>query len=117
MADGRVVACDEHADEELFWALRGAGGGNFGVVTSFVFGTVPAPMVTVFHLAWPLDHAAAAVEAWQAWAPVAPDEFDATLRLTAAGDRARPPMADLFGVALASEAGARAHLDDLVARV
>src|SRR5215216_6250837 len=37
LADGRVVECDEHQDEELFWALRGAGGGNFGVVTSLVF--------------------------------------------------------------------------------
>ena len=26
---GRVVDCDEHHDGELFWALRGAGGGHF----------------------------------------------------------------------------------------
>jgi FAD/FMN-containing dehydrogenase len=37
LADGRVVECDEHHD--LFWALRGAGGGHFGVVTSLVFRT------------------------------------------------------------------------------
>src|SRR4029453_16561373 len=43
LADGRVVDCDEHHDEELFWALRGAGGGHFGVVTSLVFRTPPAP--------------------------------------------------------------------------
>jgi hypothetical protein len=42
LADGRVIECDEHHDEDLFWALRGAGAGNFGVVTSFVFRTVPA---------------------------------------------------------------------------
>jgi FAD/FMN-containing dehydrogenase len=62
MADGRVVVCDEHAEEELFWALRGAGGGNFGVVTSLVFDTVPAAPATAFHLGWPFAHAAAAVE-------------------------------------------------------
>jgi FAD/FMN-containing dehydrogenase len=62
MADGRVVVCDEHAEEELFWALRGAGGGNFGVVTSLVFDTVPAAPATAFHLGWPFARAAAAVE-------------------------------------------------------
>ncbi|MBA3417333.1 MAG: FAD-binding oxidoreductase [Geodermatophilaceae bacterium] len=43
LPDGRIVECDEHVEAELFWALRGAGGGNFGVVTSLVFATVPAP--------------------------------------------------------------------------
>ncbi len=116
LADGRVVECDEHADGELFWALRGAGGGNFGVVTSFVFRTLPAPAATVFQLAWPLPHAAAVIQAWQAWAPTAPDELDATLRLTAAGDGERPPQVDLVGAVLGSEADAAELLDELVAR-
>ena len=34
LADGRVVDCDAEHDADLFWALRGAGGGRFGVVTS-----------------------------------------------------------------------------------
>ena len=71
LADGRVVECDEHHDGELFWALRGAGGGHFGVVTSLVFRTIPAPATTVFHLVWPPAAAAAVVRAWQAYAPEA----------------------------------------------
>jgi FAD/FMN-containing dehydrogenase len=59
LADGRVAECDENRDDELFGALRGAGGGNFGVVTSFVFRTLPAPVATVFHLVWPLAQAIA----------------------------------------------------------
>jgi FAD/FMN-containing dehydrogenase len=117
LADGRVVRCDEDAEEELFWALRGAGGGNFGVVTSLVFRTVPAPPTTVFHLAWPHAYAAGVVEAWQAWAPTAPDELDATLRLTAVGNGERPPLADLFGVVHGSEPEAAELLDELVSRV
>jgi FAD/FMN-containing dehydrogenase len=116
LADGRVVECDEQHDEELFWALRGAGGGNFGVVTSFVFRTLPAPPATVFHLAWPPAHAVTLIQAWQAWAPAAPDELDATLRLTAAGDGERLPEVELIGVVLGSEADAAELLDELVAR-
>jgi FAD/FMN-containing dehydrogenase len=113
LANGRVVECDEHRDAELFWALRGAGGGNFGVVTSFAFRTVPAPSVTVFHLVWPFAQAAAVARAWQAWAPNGPDQLDATLRMTAVGER--PPVVDLFGAVLGSEAGAAELLDDLIA--
>jgi FAD/FMN-containing dehydrogenase len=65
LADGRIVRCDEHHDEDLFWALRGAGAGNFGVVTTLVFQAVPAPPeVTNFELVWPFS-CAGAVEGWQ----------------------------------------------------
>lgn len=78
---------------------------------------MPAPAVTAFHLAWPLASAPAVIQAWQTWAPTAPDELDATLRLTAAGDGARPALADVFGTVLASEAQAAELLNELVARV
>src|SRR5262249_57055907 len=61
LADGRVVECDDDHDQELFWALRGAGSGNFGVVTSLVFRTRAARSATNFHLAWPYSHAAAVI--------------------------------------------------------
>jgi FAD/FMN-containing dehydrogenase len=117
LADGRVVECDEHHDGELFWALRGAGGGHFGVVTSLVFRTLPAPAATVFQLTWPPAAAAAVVQAWQAFAPEGPDELDATLRLTAAGDGERPPGVEVVGTVLDGEADAAELLGDLVDRV
>jgi FAD/FMN-containing dehydrogenase len=117
LADGRLVDCDEHHDGELFWALRGAGGGQFGVVTSLAFRTLPAPATTVFHLVWPPAAAAAVVQAWQAWAPDAPDELDATLRLTAAGDDQRPPGVEVVGSVLDGQADAAELLGELVDRV
>lgn len=117
LADGRVIECDEHHHPDLFWALRGAGGGHFGVVTSLVFKTVPAPPATTFHLVWPHAHAPALIKAWQDWAPDAPDELDASLRLTAAGDPGSPPVANLLGALLGDEADAVAVLEPLVNRV
>jgi Protein of unknown function (DUF998) len=67
LADGRLVHCDDAREGDLFWALRGAGAGNFGVVTSLVFRAVPAPDTTNFHLAWPFGNAGAVLEAWQGW--------------------------------------------------
>src|SRR5689334_9301991 len=52
-ADGALHTVDGNHDSDLFWALRGGGGGNGGIVTGFTFGTVPAPSVTVFTLRFP----------------------------------------------------------------
>jgi FAD/FMN-containing dehydrogenase len=116
LADGRVVDCDDRHDEDLFWALRGAGSGNFGVVTSFVFRTSPAPSATNLHLAWPDAHAAAVIDAWQSWAPAAPDELAASLLLRAGAEAEQSPTLDLFGTLLGSERDAAELLDELVAR-
>jgi FAD/FMN-containing dehydrogenase len=83
LADGRVVDCDENREADLFWALRGAGGGQLGVVTSLSFETVPEPLMTRFELRWRGGPAADLVEAWQRRAPDAPGELTANLTVGA----------------------------------
>jgi FAD/FMN-containing dehydrogenase len=117
LADGRIVECDEHHDPDLFWALRGAGAGNFGVVTSFQFRTVPAPEATNIHAAWPYSQAAAVIQAWQGWAPPAPDELAASLKVTASADMDQPPAVDVYAALLGTESDAVELLDQLVVRV
>ena len=116
LADGRVVDCDEHRHGDLFWALRGAGGCQFGVVTTLTLRTVPAPATTTLHLQWEQRDAVAVIEAWQGWAPDAPDELAASLLLTAGGDPGRPPVVHVFGAMQGGEAAATELLEELVAR-
>jgi FAD binding domain/Berberine and berberine like len=116
LADGRILECDEGHHEDLFWALRGAGSGNFGVVSSLVFRTVPVPEVTNFHLAWPFDSAANVIDAWQRWAPNGPDELAASLKITTSGEAEQPPSVDIYGALIGSRSDAIDLLDELVAR-
>lgn len=80
-ADGQVRTVDEQRDPDLFWALRGGGGGHLGVVTSFTFSTAPAPAVATFFLSWPMTQAARVIAAWQAWAPVADPRLWSTCKV------------------------------------
>jgi FAD/FMN-containing dehydrogenase len=74
-ADGRQLTTSAQEEPDLFWALRGGGGGNFAIVTSFVFNTLPAPDVTVFSLQYPAGVAADVLGAWQDWIAQAPREL------------------------------------------
>jgi FAD/FMN-containing dehydrogenase len=68
-ADGDVI----EADEELLWGLRG-GGGNFGIVTRFVFDLHPVATVLGGLLMFPFDRAEEVLRAFREWAVEAPDE-------------------------------------------
>ncbi len=56
LADGRLVIAGPDENPDLFWAIRG-GGGNFGVVTSFLFRARPVDTVYAGPTLWPLDQA------------------------------------------------------------
>jgi FAD/FMN-containing dehydrogenase len=116
LADGRVLECDEHHEEDLFWALRGAGPGNFGVVTSLTFRTIPAPSATNFSLTWPFSRAAAVIDAWQSWAPTAAEDLAASLLIGASAQIDEEPSVGVFGVMLGTESDAAELVDELVGR-
>lgn len=82
LADGSALNCSatEHAD--LFWAIRGAGGGNFGIHTSFTFQTFPVGMYTVFSMEW-TERLAEVFAALQSMALAAPEALGMKLSVKA----------------------------------
>ncbi|WP_229076771.1 FAD-binding oxidoreductase [Actinoplanes sp. DH11] len=73
-ADGTHRTVEPGRDRDLFWALRGGGGGQFGVVTGWRMGTYRAGRVGTFVLTWPWTDAARVAAGWQARLDTAPDE-------------------------------------------
>jgi FAD/FMN-containing dehydrogenase len=88
LANGRAVICNAREHADLYWALRGGGGGNFGIVTRLVFRTHAVDKVATYSLEWPWSDARRVVAAWQKLAPHAPDGLSSVLNLNAAGGSA-----------------------------
>ena len=84
-ADGRLLTASASANEDLFWACRGGGGGNFGVVTSFTFGVHPVPPIALFTLEWPWAAAGSVLGAWQQWLPTTPQTLWSNCQLLSEG--------------------------------
>jgi FAD/FMN-containing dehydrogenase len=118
LADGRTVWADEQREPELFWALRGAGCGNFGAVSAVRLRSYPVPQVATFVHHWPWRDAATVVDAWQRWAPSAPDEVNAELVLSTRLGPQQQPRVVLFGAVVGADAaGARPLLEEFIDRV
>ena len=65
-SQGRVLRVAEDENPDLFWALRGGGGGSFGVVTSLKYRLNPVPKTILGGaMAWPLDQAEAVLRAYR----------------------------------------------------
>ncbi|TDZ85377.1 putative FAD-linked oxidoreductase YvdP [Mycobacteroides salmoniphilum] len=82
-ADGEIRVVSSDSEPELFWAIRGVGGGNFCIATEFTFETAPAAELTVFTLDFAPGDAAAIMRRWLMFMDDAPDELWTTLHAVA----------------------------------
>jgi FAD binding domain/Berberine and berberine like len=75
-AEGDLVTANNEINADLFWGLRG-GGGNFGIVTSFLYRAHPVSTVLGGVIAYTRDQAAALLRYYRDFMPAAPDELTA----------------------------------------
>ncbi|MGO8884664.1 MAG: FAD-binding oxidoreductase [Streptosporangiaceae bacterium] len=115
-ADGSVLNCSSSLHSDLLWACRGGGGGNFGVATAFTFRTHHLRQLVLFFLSWPWSQAGRVVNAWQSWAPHAPDALWSNLHLSAPAGTGGP-VVQVGGTYVGSVHGAARLLQELYARV
>ena len=117
-AAGEVVWADAGTNPELFWACRGGGGGNFGVVTELHFSTFPATELALYALTWPWAAAAQVLPAWLEWMAKAPDELWSTCQLASQPAGASPTVqvAGVWAGGTAAAAAQIARLSALVGR-
>lgn len=73
LADGRLVTASERENKDLFWAIRG-GGGNFGVVTSFLFRMRDAGTIYGGPTLWHIEHAAEIMRSYRDFILKAPSD-------------------------------------------
>jgi FAD/FMN-containing dehydrogenase len=115
-ANGQLRTANSGSNSDLYWACRGGGGGNFGVVTSFTFTTHPAGEVILFFLSWPWSQAARVIAGWQSWAPHAPDALWSNLHLAAAPGGSVPSI-QVGGTYLGGVGEASVELEKLYSAV
>lgn len=75
LADGIYVKASATENEDLFWALRG-GGGNFGVVTSFLFKLHPIETVYAGPMLWHIDQSKEVLTWYQDFIKNAPENIN-----------------------------------------
>jgi FAD/FMN-containing dehydrogenase len=75
LADGTFVVANSEENADLFWAVRG-GGGNFGIVTSFLFEAHPVDTVCAGPMLWNLEDAADVMKWYREFITQAPEEMN-----------------------------------------
>ncbi len=84
-AEGEILTASADENADLFWALRG-GGGNFGIVTSFLYRTHPVSTVLGGLIVYPRDRAGDVIRHYRDFMVSAPEELTAYVGLITGPD-------------------------------
>jgi FAD/FMN-containing dehydrogenase len=111
LSDGCVLHASKEEHADLFWALRGGGGGNFGVCTSFRFRTRPLETVAYTQISWPIENLRPVLQSWQNYTLPNADKRLTPLLTIASGEST---LLMMQGVFLGTSEALRALLQPLI---
>jgi FAD/FMN-containing dehydrogenase len=81
-AYGDVLQVNEYENSDLLWAIRGGGGGNFGIITSYTFRIRTAPCkVGIYQVIWPWNQLDEVIDVWQRWSPYVDERLGTILEV------------------------------------
>jgi FAD/FMN-containing dehydrogenase len=106
-AAGKILQVDAHHHRDLFWAHRGGGGGNFGVVTSMRMNTFAAHRMGFYFVSWSPSQAVSVIRGWQRRVPKMPRSAWANLHLEDATNGS--VAVRVVGVSLTGDGASEAH--------
>jgi FAD/FMN-containing dehydrogenase len=92
LANGSTVRASASQNSDLFWACRGGGGGNFGVVTEYTFATSTATTVGYATLRWADADLESVIAGWQKRIAAAPGTSWPVLQLATGSSKVTPSI-------------------------
>jgi hypothetical protein len=96
--DVKLITANEKQHQDLLWANRGGGGGNFGIVTEYTMQLYKQPeFITTWEVVFPFTSFFDAYDAWQKWAPFADKRLSSNNTFTQAS-------VDIKGIFMGTEA-------------
>ena len=95
-ADGCLLHANSVENADLFWALRGGGGGNFGICTSFCFRTHQIDTVAYAEINWDLQELKPVLQSWQKYTLPCSDKRLTPLLTIASGESTLLLMQGVF---------------------
>ena len=78
----KTIRADKCNNTDLYWALRGGGGNNFGIISSIEYEVIEVPKLIQYSITWPWNNAVKVLSYWKKYSPNRPNNYDEEIGLS-----------------------------------
>ena len=79
----QTIVADKNNHDKLFWALRGGGASNFGIISNIKLDVMKVPKLVKFNITWPFINAVKILDLWKKTSIVRPSNYDEEISISA----------------------------------